>query len=392
MAISITALAQDSWKSASLPIVDASNGKKIDYVIVSQQKRNIFSAVDNGKLAISYNNAMMTDSLYCNATGYLGLKTTLGNILQKKEIALTPVQAQDKVGLEKTINNDRLSRYNNNLVSHWIGFPINDKPFGYLQVGQIFPNTHEQAKLKSIRLNQLYFNPLLNYTGTEITDAPRMSSMSTNVPAPTNLAQTNGNVNSATQNQDGAPNDESNQTKSTARDMDAVLIYDDGSIDIMGYTYSPQGLAYLFETSPNKSFMHSYRPSYLQTCRYRLRIYQVDVNNQPIQELCTKPIVIEREPPVDNTNIDLTKYNILVPKGRFMVAVEWIPARKNINYVFWTKLFNSMGQSMRPFVGINEERGTQLNVMALDFAGNWKPFDYLSPYYTDLAMECEIGY
>lgn len=65
---------------------------------------------------------------------------------------------------------------------------------------------------------------------------------------------------------------------------------------------------------------------------------------------------------------------------------------KNLNYIFWTKNFYQPRQSLRPFIGVNNEPGVQLNVMALDYGGNWKPFDYLSPYYTDLAMECEIAY
>lgn len=51
-----------------------------------------------------------------------------------------------------------------------------------------------------------------------------------------------------------------------------------------------------------------------------------------------------------------------------------------------------MTQNFKPFIGINETKGNKLNVMALDYAGNWKPLDYLWPYYTDLAMQCEIEY
>lgn len=168
-------------------------------------------------------------------------------------------------------------------------------------------------------------------------------------------------------------------------DLPKHSVYNDGLTSIFPGTADP------IRGSNRRDFMRTYIVNQMQSNEFRLRVYQLDIDNMPIAELCQNQIKVSPGFPEENIPVNLVKYNILLPKGKFMVAVEWIQSPRNFSYVVWEQGKYKNSQSLRPFVGVNEKTGNKLNVMALDFGGNWKPFDYLSPYYTDLAMACEIS-
>ncbi|TDG35382.1 hypothetical protein EZJ43_13870 [Pedobacter changchengzhani] len=327
----ITPLFAQTNFNAEIKVENRKNGKTILNATLADKRMGKFINAEKGVFEIYYNQKMLGDTLFIDAQGFQKLKIPLYELLQIKKASLLPQDTSIPV-LNSTHNNVDLNEYDTQTVSQWIGLPLGDKPFEYLQVGQIFENKYTGAQLNNIKLNQLYF------------DLP-----------PNNIYD------------DGSMNSDSSITYAN-KGTSTVLIYQD------------------------KDYMHSYAPSYIQQNKFKLRIYQLDKNNQPAAELCITPILIDREPPAQNMRINLSKYKIALPQGKFMVAVEWVPSLKNLNYITWSKSTNPMGIALRPFVGVSNKKGERLNVMALDYGGNWVPFEYLLPYYTDLAISCEIGY
>lgn len=142
---------------------------------------------------------------------------------------------------------------------------------------------------------------------------------------------------------------------------------------------------------PDDSRSHSYLS--MQQCSFKLRIYSADTHTGlPKEDLCNEIIEVKN---FNNRNItvNLKQYKIMVPKGDFFVAVEWIRNDENMSKTTYNDesiAFNIT--SYRPFIGISTNEGPKLNVYGLTFFDKWEPLDNLSPDFTDLAISAEISY
>lgn len=129
--------------------------------------------------------------------------------------------------------------------------------------------------------------------------------------------------------------------------------------------------------------------------RFRIRIYAMDATNGgPGQDLCKEIIEtvdLERSEYV----FDLKKYNIIIPDKIFFVAVEWMRDYYNRSrspvYNKKTGKIDTL-EVYRPFVGIAPTTAKKLNIWGLSFKMEWKPYDYFSPFGTDLAMKAIVAY
>ncbi|RQO77157.1 hypothetical protein DBR40_10895 [Pedobacter sp. KBW01] len=136
---------------------------------------------------------------------------------------------------------------------------------------------------------------------------------------------------------------------------------------------------------------HSYLS--MQQCSFKLRIYSADTHTGlPKEDLCNEIIEVKN---FNNRNItvNLKQYKIMVPKGDFFVAVEWIRNDENMSKTTYNDesiAFNIT--SYRPFIGISTNEGPKLNVYGLTFFDKWEPLDNLSPDFTDLTISAEISY
>lgn len=134
---------------------------------------------------------------------------------------------------------------------------------------------------------------------------------------------------------------------------------------------------------------------HLDPTKFRIRIYDVDpVTNGPGRDLCTKVIEVSKSTG-SQVAVNLKKYNIIIPNKTFFVAVEWLRDFYNAGYSI---AFNPKQRKMtrllnyHPAIGISAVTGDKLNIWALNFKHEWKPFSYFMPFGTDLAMSAIIKY
>ncbi|GAA4085178.1 hypothetical protein [Mucilaginibacter panaciglaebae] len=133
---------------------------------------------------------------------------------------------------------------------------------------------------------------------------------------------------------------------------------------------------------------------HLDVTKFRIRIYDIDpITHGPGRDLCNK--VIEESKSVGSqVSINLKKYNIIIPNTSFFVAIEWIRDFYNAGY---SVAYDQDGEitrdiNYRPALGISAITGKALNIWALNFNREWKPFTYFMPFGTDLAMSAIIAY
>ncbi|TKC07187.1 hypothetical protein [Pedobacter frigoris] len=326
LCLGMTVQAQQNRLHSKLEVQDAQSGKNIAYGMLCSLNSGKCFEIENGKVEINYTQENLADTLFIDAQGYMNHKMTISDLLKEGKMKLNArpkpiIYASTNAGKKELLNG-----YDKQSIGQWLGLPDKDRPFRYIQMGQIFDNSYPGATLNKITLNQLLF------------DLP----------------------------------------KDIVRDNGRILLFRGNTDPITG--------------TDKSSYMRSYILNQIQSSAFRLRIYQLDNDNMPIAELCQNQIKITPGFPEENIPVNLAKHNIVLPKGKFMVAVEWIQTPGNFSYIVWEQGKYNNGQSLRPFIGVNDKKGNKLNVMALDLGGNWKPFDYLSPYYTDLAMACEISY
>lgn len=133
----------------------------------------------------------------------------------------------------------------------------------------------------------------------------------------------------------------------------------------------------------------------LEHTKFRLRVYDIDTKTGgPGKDLCDQIIEVSSS---DQKwlNINLNKYNIIIPNKTFFVAVEWLRDYDNAGsvsiYDFKTHRYKEHG-FYKPSIGISPNTGKKLNIWALNFARQWKPYTEFSPFGTDLAMKVNIEY
>lgn len=133
----------------------------------------------------------------------------------------------------------------------------------------------------------------------------------------------------------------------------------------------------------------------LEVTTFRIRVYDIDsVTGGPGKDLCNQLIEIKDK---DNRQfrVNLNQYNIILPNKTFFVAIEWLRDFRNMGYtmVYDEKLMRDVQLvNYRPTIGISPVKGSKLNIWAMDFKGQWKPYTYFSPDYTDLAIKARVAY
>ncbi len=128
---------------------------------------------------------------------------------------------------------------------------------------------------------------------------------------------------------------------------------------------------------------------------FRVRIYDVDsLTGRPGKDLCNKIIEV-RDKDNRQLTVNLNTYKIFIPNKTFFVAIEWMRDFRNMGYdmVYDEKIKKEVQiVSYRPAIGISPLISSKLHIWGLDFKGNWKPYTYFSPDYTDLAIKATVAY
>ena len=310
--LSAVAHSQQKLLSATIEVKDIRSGKAVTAGVATSFPSGKFFEINKGKLELQYQQKMLTDTLFVDVQGYAKYKTTFTELLKQRKLQLTVAQTPTAIQAPNLNKNEQLNPFNNTTVLHWVGLPLNDQPFRYLQVGQIFENTHQGATLTKIKLNQLLFNTeFIGISADGSIDSGAPSMVTKEKPTQTTIA-----------------NLAVDTSGSSKRNFLAFT----------GTTYDFYPSNAIFQESPDKGFMRSYVPSDLQSNKFKLRIYQVNEKNQPITELFTNPIVVNHAQPVENMHINLSKYKISLPEGKFMIAVEWMPIRQTLSTPHGQKL------------------------------------------------------
>lgn len=123
---------------------------------------------------------------------------------------------------------------------------------------------------------------------------------------------------------------------------------------------------------------------------FGVRIYDMDLETKgPGKDLCDSLITVENLKR-STFDIDLKKYNITVPGKTFFIAVEWLFDQTNMGYAMLhdvkTGRIDSLA-SYRPYIAISPKTGSTLNIWGKNLEGEWKPYNYFSPFGTDLAIK-----
>lgn len=133
----------------------------------------------------------------------------------------------------------------------------------------------------------------------------------------------------------------------------------------------------------------------MEVTTFRIRIYDIDsLTGGPGKDLCNEVIEVKDKESRQLT-VNLSGYKIYIPNKTFFVAVEWMRDFRNMGYdlVYDEKLKKEVQLvSYRPAIGISPLISSKLNIWGLDFKGNWKPYTYFSPDYTDLAIKATVAY
>ncbi|TCD01173.1 hypothetical protein [Pedobacter psychroterrae] len=133
----------------------------------------------------------------------------------------------------------------------------------------------------------------------------------------------------------------------------------------------------------------------IEETTFRIRIYDVDsLTGRPGKDLCNKIIEV-RDKDNRQFTVNLSPYKIAIPNKTFFVAIEWMRDFRNMGYdmVYDEKIKKEVQIfSYRPAIGISPLISSELHIWGLDFKGNWKPYTYFSPDYTDLAIKATVAY
>jgi hypothetical protein len=134
---------------------------------------------------------------------------------------------------------------------------------------------------------------------------------------------------------------------------------------------------------------------YFRDTQFRIQVYDHDpATGGPGKSLCSNIIEVNHEGS-GALDVNLKKYNIIIPGKAFFVAVEWL---RNFANMLKSEVYNSKtGKTdtlniYRPFVGIAPVTGKKLNIWSLNLQHQWKPYNYFYPFGTDLAIKATLEY
>lgn len=133
----------------------------------------------------------------------------------------------------------------------------------------------------------------------------------------------------------------------------------------------------------------------VQNTKYHLRFYDINPKTGgPGRDLCNEVVEVSNNDDQQN-KVDLRKYTITVPGKAFFIAVEWMQDYYNAGYSRYTDAKTKkqvIVPTYKPAIGISPVIGKEINIWALNFKNEWKPFTYFMPFGTDLAMSATIAY
>ncbi|HKG08654.1 MAG TPA: hypothetical protein VKB19_19445 [Pedobacter sp.] len=131
----------------------------------------------------------------------------------------------------------------------------------------------------------------------------------------------------------------------------------------------------------------------MEYTKFRIRIYDIDPGTGgPGRDLASE-IIEAKSGDSKQIKINTDAFQILIPGKTFFVAIEWLRDFHNMGYVnvFDHKLQAAVQQiNYRPAIGISPVKGKKLNMWALNFRHQWKPYTYFSPDWTDLAIKAIV--
>ncbi|WP_029275121.1 hypothetical protein [Pedobacter borealis] len=133
--------------------------------------------------------------------------------------------------------------------------------------------------------------------------------------------------------------------------------------------------------SPGGDNSRVYKYQDLQNTTLRVRIYRADATGFPAEDLCNEEINVTAE----NSNkivANLSKYKIIIPKGDFFVAIQWLPNIDNASQISYSTFSSTKLTGFKPYVGVEPIKGKDVTFFVKDYSGNWK----ISPDKVKLAI------
>lgn len=142
------------------------------------------------------------------------------------------------------------------------------------------------------------------------------------------------------------------------------------------YKYDPR-----YKKTPFISHLEIMTISYTDTAIFGLRLLSVDENGKPGEDLLTKPLIVNPKKGKGITRVDLSSFNLKIPREGFFVATEFYVIDKNLyekeKYSGKTKEKIKV-KDYGPLIG---------NILEKDYENSWvyiygewrKPFKINSP-------------
>jgi hypothetical protein len=151
-------------------------------------------------------------------------------------------------------------------------------------------------------------------------------------------------------------------------------------------------MAQLFEAPTEFSKLEKVKifAAFKQKTKFRIRIYNIDLETKsPSNDLCNEIIEIQ------NANnkvieVDVSKYNIVIPQKEFFVSIEWLKIPFNER-----KIENKNGKTFlttySPAIGWSNRIGSKRRTWALDYSNKWTQISFDSDK-TDFAISATVKY
>lgn len=119
-------------------------------------------------------------------------------------------------------------------------------------------------------------------------------------------------------------------------------------------------------------YSRAYRYKDLQNATFRVRIYRMDDAGYPAEDLCNEEIKVIATYG-DQIHVNLSKYKIMVPKGNFFIAIQWLPTIGNASQITYTTFSTTKLTGFKPFVGLQPINDKERTFFVKDYSGNWLP-------------------
>lgn len=115
----------------------------------------------------------------------------------------------------------------------------------------------------------------------------------------------------------------------------------------------------------------AYKYKDLQNATFRVRIYRANDTGYPAEDLCNEEIKVPTEY-ASKIVTNLSKYKIMVPKGDFFVAIQWLPNIDNASQISYNTFSTTKLTGFKPFVGVEPIKDEEATFFVKDYSGNWQ--------------------